>query len=356
MKMNERSVNSQVLKWRILNVINAVRSAKSKDELRKIYSFFVYRRWLTDKNVRLAEDEYYSYLADPSEIDPKKISPKFVIADTRKLRRLFRYLTYYWSFPVSEGVGRRVKILVFDEQNNKVIGLIGLKDPVIGLSARDRHIGWDAKTKNEYLIHVMDANVLGAVPPYNKLLGGKLVASLLRSEELKRIIDNKYAFRHGFGVVLFTTIAVYGKSVMLEGTDWVFAGYTKGHSTFHLDFNELRQALGIGNLGFGANYSMRLARMASKAFGFDVTNLGAKRAIYLLPLTSNYREVLNGKGKPLYDLNNPAAVIAERNKDEYIIPRSARIRLSRPPKVSELMKEYEVNMTDSFSYFQSTKI
>jgi len=31
------------------------------------------------------------------------------------------------------------------------------------------------------LVNVMDAYVLGAVPPYNMLLGGKLVASLVRS-------------------------------------------------------------------------------------------------------------------------------------------------------------------------------
>ena len=34
------------------------------------------------------------------------------------------------------------------------------------------------------MVDMMDAYVLGAVPPYNMLLGGKLVASLVRSRDI----------------------------------------------------------------------------------------------------------------------------------------------------------------------------
>ena len=329
----------ELLKQEILSIINIIRNARSKEELQRIYRVFVYKRYINDK----VDDEYYEYLAKPEEIDPRKIQPKLKVASSRKERKLFKYLTYYWSFPVSEGMGRRVKVLVFDEQNDKVIGLIGLKDPVIGLRLRDKHIGWDTKTKNEYLIHVMDAHILGALPPYNAIFGGKLIASLLQSEELHEIISKRYKFRHGFPIVLYTTTTVYGKSLMLKGTNWIYLGKTRGITTFHLDYSKIRALLGPEakryKFGQGPNYPLRLARLLSKRLGFDVTNVGVKRGFYILPLTSNYKEVLNGKEMPGFDLLKPIQQIANYVKEKFIIPRSGRVKLKPAPKVSEIMEE-----------------
>jgi hypothetical protein len=337
-----------LIRQEILRVINLIRNAKSKEELRMIYRIFVYKKNLKDSLKYDDENKYYEYLAMPEEIDPRKIQPKFIVASTKKERRLFRYLTYYWSFPLSEGVGRRLKILVMDEQNNKVIGLIGLKDPVIGLEIRDKHIGWSKKVKNEYLIHVFDAHILGAVPPYNIILGGKLVASLLQSQELQELIKKKYTFRHGFPIVLYTTTAIYGKSTMLTGTNWIYLGDTKGCSTFHLDYKKLRAFLGNTEevrkykFGDGPNYPLRLARIVSKKLGMDITNVGIKRGFYIMPLTSNYKEVLNGKEKPFFDLLFNMEKISDYVKEKFIIPRVRRVKMLPPPKVSELMEEVKV--------------
>ena len=56
------------------------------------------------------------------------------------------------------------------------MGIIAIGAPVFNLSARDNLIDWNVKARSERLVNVMDAYVLGAVPPYNTLLGGKLVA------------------------------------------------------------------------------------------------------------------------------------------------------------------------------------
>ena len=64
------------------------------------------------------------------------------------------------------------------------MGLIAIGDPVFNLSARDKLIGWDSHDRAERLVSVMDAYVLGALPPYNMLLGGKLIASLVRTRDV----------------------------------------------------------------------------------------------------------------------------------------------------------------------------
>jgi hypothetical protein len=85
---------------------------------------------------------------------------------------------------VSNGFGRRLRYLVWDDYNHKLMGIIAIGDPVFNLSVRDNLIGWDVAARGERLVNIMDAYVLGALPPYNALLGGKLVACLLRSRDI----------------------------------------------------------------------------------------------------------------------------------------------------------------------------
>ena len=43
----------------------------------------------------------------------------------------------------------------------------------------------------------MDAYVLGAVPPYSFLIGGKMVAALMGSQEVKDAYERKYMGKEG---------------------------------------------------------------------------------------------------------------------------------------------------------------
>jgi hypothetical protein len=85
---------------------------------------------------------------------------------------------------VSNGFGRRLRYLVWDNYHDKLIGLIAIGDPVFNLSVRDQLVGWNAKERGDRLVNIMDAYVLGALPPYNMLLGRKLVAPLVRSRDI----------------------------------------------------------------------------------------------------------------------------------------------------------------------------
>jgi Domain of unknown function (DUF4338) len=133
---------------------------------------------------------------------------------------VFRYLQLHWSIPVSRGYGRRLRFLVIDENNEKVMGLIGLGDPVYSLGVRDSWIGWDSETKKQKLYHVMDAYVLGAVPPYSFLLGSKLMALLALSKDVREAFKRRYANRESLMsgqvrppyLALITTASALGRS------------------------------------------------------------------------------------------------------------------------------------------------
>ena len=80
--------------------------------------------------------------------------------------------------PPTSGLRKRgTRYLVEDRSNGKLIGIFALGDPVAGMGARDKWIGWNAEQRRNRLSSVLDAYVCGAAPPYNRLLGGKLITA-----------------------------------------------------------------------------------------------------------------------------------------------------------------------------------
>ncbi len=107
---------------------------------------------------------YSRFFADGSEIQPFRITPRLEAIKGKTWQSdLFRLATLTWSVPVSSGFGRRIRFLVWDDNCGKLMGVLGLGDPVFNLGARDRLIGWNADERKERLVHVMDAFVLGAL-------------------------------------------------------------------------------------------------------------------------------------------------------------------------------------------------
>ena len=206
-------------------------------------------------------DKLFRHFASGYEVNPAKISPVFerVSADTVQ-GDLFRLASLTWSVPVSNGFGRRLRYLVWDENNGKLLGLIAIGDPVFNLAVRDRLIGWDAQDRSARLVNLMDAYALGAVPPYNALLGGKLVACLLRSRDIYDDFASTYGGTTGIisqeekkaRLLAITTSSSMGCSsvynrLKLGGVVYLKSiGYTGGWGHFHIPdrlFAELRDYL-----------------------------------------------------------------------------------------------------------------
>src|SRR4029079_5050801 len=102
---------------------------------------------------------------------PTRVMPRLELIDADTWQSdLFRLATFSWSVPVSAGFGRRLRYLVWDDSNSKLIGGIALGDHVFNLKVRDELIGWTVHDRSSRLVNLMDAYVLGAVPPYSHLL------------------------------------------------------------------------------------------------------------------------------------------------------------------------------------------
>ena len=324
------------------DAIRSQHASQREDRLRKSESFLV------GNGARLLR-----YFANGEEIIPDKISPVLERVSSRSWQAdLFRLASLTWSVPVSSGFGRRIRYLVWDQHNGKLIGIIAIGDPVFNLSVRDDLIGWDHRAKMLRLVNIMDAYVLGAVPPYNGLLGGKLVASLLRSQELYNDFKEAYGSTEGLiskqeksaRLLAITTSSSMGRSsvynrLKLSGRDYLQPiGYTRGWGHFHIPdsfFYELREYLRlIGHryadqhgFGQGPNWRLRTTKAALRAIGFEhqVLRHGIKRQVFICKLADNAFDVLrSGECDPDISSLLKAQAVGELAVARWMIPRARR--------------------------------
>jgi hypothetical protein len=261
-------------------------------------------------------------LADGAKVWKSTIDPIVEVCESPKQLALFRILRFYWSSPYSEYVGRRIKLLVRDNAlpQKPVIGIAALGSSIVHIPDRDTWIGWDTETRTRNLVYVMDAYVLGALPPYNYLLGGKLISYIIASNEVRRIFEHKYqgivtniSKRTANRLACIFTTSLYGKSSQYNRVKYdgrllyIPIGKTKGYGTLHLTnetFEAMRDLLKarsilVGNrFGDGPIWRMRVMRTAADILGFDADFLlrhSFQRAIYAVPLARNVKEFLRGK-------------------------------------------------------------
>jgi hypothetical protein len=194
------------------------------------------------------EKDLIRRIASGHEVDPLRMSPRLVeVKPETEDELLFRYAVLHWSVPVSAGYGRRLRFLVVDESNGKLVGLIGLGDPVYSLGPRDKWIGWTPDERKKRLGNVMEAFVLGAVPPYSFLLCGKLVAMLATSDTVRETFRRKYEGSrsvirdraHDGCLAMITTFSALGRSSIYNRLRfrgrllYESVGFTQGSGVFH---------------------------------------------------------------------------------------------------------------------------
>lgn len=285
------------------------------------------------------------YFASSFEVNPDKIKPSLRPVETKLEGEIFRHAMSFWSVPVSFGYGRKLRFIVWDDHLGKVMGILALSDPVIGFGVRDGYIGWSTQKKTEKLYHVMTANVLGAVPPYNQLRGAKLVALLSGGNTVREYFRCRYQGRAteilkrtvSPDLVLVDTMGAFGKSSIynrLRG--WKFVGYTQGLTHTHLSasgaFSLFEEALRLAGkedqirryaYGDGPNWKMRLARQALEVLGIPSGNIlfqGVKRAYYIYPLAVNWKEFLRGEDAQPVFIDYRDEELTEYWKERWMAP------------------------------------
>ncbi|MDD3285540.1 MAG: DUF4338 domain-containing protein [Patescibacteria group bacterium] len=264
------------------------------------------------------------YMVDGKNLDIAKIDPQIIEVKTgSKYEKIFRWWNLvWWSLPYERAYGRQMRFVIWDRFHKAPIGLIGLQSPILSWSIRDSYLGITKEKRDYWVNQSLSAQRLGALPPYNYILGGKLIASLMTAAVIRKKFENKYKGQKTIiknrklpsKLLFITTTGAYGKSSVYNrlkfNDDYIskFIGYTHGSGSFHIPNNIYEDFLIYlkdkdydikRGYGAGPSRKLRLINQAMECLGIsNGTNHGIKRAIYLFPLAKNLKSVISDNEKP----------------------------------------------------------
>lgn len=293
--------------------------------------------------------EYLPFFANGDEIVPDRVDPALVEVTTEQQHDLFRMARLLWSIPFSKGYGRRLRFLIVDRANGRLMGLLALQSPPLSFPARDRLFRYPPGKKTALVNQTMDIQTLGAAPPYDRLLGGKLIALAAVSNEIRQVYWRKYSGRatemekrvlppH---LVAFTTTSAFGRSSLYNRLSYngvaigESLGYTEGYGTFHLMelyplFREFLESQGIstrGGFGTGPRRKWQTMVRALDRLGLpsDLLRHGVKREVFLFRLVDNLEAYMEGHdAEPAYR-NLPFPELVTWWRQRWLLPRAERV-------------------------------
>lgn len=270
------------------------------------------------------------HIVDGKDLDVAKIEPEIIEIESRSQEEdFFRWWNIvWWSLPYERAYGRQMRFIIWDKYHNAPIGLVGLQSPILSWSVRDKYLGIKQDERDFWVNQSLNAQRIGALPPYNDIRGGKLVALLMTAETIRKKFQKKYKDQKTLllerelpsNLLFITTTGAYGKSSVYNRLKFKgeavskFVGYTQGNGTFHIP-NTLYEDLlvylkkrgfevkrGYGN---GPSRKMRLIDQALQLLGFanGITH-GIQRAVYLFPMAKNLKEVIQAGKRPTWHHRN----------------------------------------------------
>jgi hypothetical protein len=122
--------------------------------------------------------------------------------------------------------GRLIQIIVRNESDSKLLGILTIASDMLSVENRDSYIGWDEKERLRSLKHLAVVSTCVATQPFGfNFLGGKLLASLSTSKTVRDLWKEKY----GDTLIGLTTTSLFGQFSMYNSIPtWKSLGETKG--------------------------------------------------------------------------------------------------------------------------------
>ena len=337
-----------------------------RDTKRQAHYIAKAERMLDNESLVIDQSDFVKqFMVDGKELDVTKIDPVLVeVKPGTKWETLFRWWNLvWWSLPYEKSYGRQMRFVLWDKYHKAPMGLIGLQSPILSWSVRDNYLDIGPTDRDFWVNQSLNAQRLGALPPYNNLLGGKLVAAMMSSDYVRRKFKEKYSNIKTLmkdrsipaDLLFITTTGAYGKSCVysrfkMNGIEMAkFLGYTNGTGSFHIP-NFLYEDLiiylkklhydvqrGYGN---GPSRKVRLIDQALTLLGFkNGINHSIKRSVYLFPFAKNINAVINKGEKPQWNKRSQKQV-ADFWKQRWAIPRA-----EKDKRYQEFSKEKFIEQT-----------
>lgn len=288
-------------------------------------------------------------------LDGKDIIPEDISLEMRQVRqntleaKMFRWWNLvWWSMPYQSAYGRQMRFILWDTKHDMPFGLMQLQSPLLQMRSRDQYLDIPRESLDYWANMSMNAQRIGALPPYNDLIGGKMAALALTTNEIRDAYKQKYKGRKTVmrervlksELLFITTTSAFGPSSIydrLRYKDQLAAfsiGYTQGTGTFHMPASLTREIYSMleergvntsTSYGRGPSRKVKLFKEAFTHLGLNsFYTHGIKREVYFFPLVKNIKGIIHDNQQPLW-INRPFEDTLEYWKNRWAIPRAERI-------------------------------
>jgi hypothetical protein len=242
---------------------------------------------------RMSDRWSHSILQDASTFAIENVKPTIVICSSRSQHDLFRYCRLSQNVASGPRVGRRICALVYDagHESSPLMGAFCLASPIFSIGCRDNYFDWKgteaSQRKQIGLLRMMDLAVCVAIPPYNDLRGGKLIAALAASREIAN------HFRHSYNDDLLAVITtccsgvhcpIFNRINLVPGGLFRRIGETSGYTTSHFSdasYEAARRLVGEHSVDWAKIRLLRTAMTMCKLPADVFLKVGELKGVYV---------------------------------------------------------------------------
>ena len=172
--------------------------------LNTIQDYFLERK--KEKVQGIEHDKYTKLMFDDYSIEPKDMNFDVEVIDGK----LFSPCTQITiSLPLESQIGRQIMLGIKETNTNKYVGFIRLASPVLSIKPRNDLFGDFKLTATEVNRYMINGAIILPVQPFGyNYLGGKLLALICCSHEIRQLLINKYGDK--VDPIFMETTSLYG--------------------------------------------------------------------------------------------------------------------------------------------------
>lgn len=172
-------------------------------DLETIQDYFLERK--KEKIIGIDYEKLTQKMFNDSTVEPKDMNFELEVIDGSDFNPITQIIT---SLPLESQIGRQIMVGVKETNTNKYVGFIRMASPVLTIKPRNAFFGQtvQATAVNR---HMINGAIIVPVQPFGyNCLGGKLLALLSCSHEVRNMLKEKYGEK--IEPCFFETTSLYG--------------------------------------------------------------------------------------------------------------------------------------------------
>jgi hypothetical protein len=172
-------------------------------DLDSIQDYFLARK--KEKIVGIDHDKYTKNMFVDYSIQPKDMNFELEVIDGSAFNPATQIIT---SLPLESQIGRQIMLGIKETNTNTYVGFVRMASPVLSIKPRNDYFGQTVKA-TAVNRHMINGAIIVPVQPFGyNYLGGKLLALIACSHEIRLMLKEKYGEK--IEPCFFETTSLYG--------------------------------------------------------------------------------------------------------------------------------------------------